>query len=106
MISADDAENAVHELINSADRLAWLEGQVRNAELKQELAYAKSYIAAKGANIEERKANAKLDPKYEEAYEAVTPHIIEYKKLLYRRKGLDDLCGLYRTQESSRRQGM
>ena len=106
MISEKEAEDAAHALIDTARDLAGLEGRLRSLERSEQIALDFAFIMAEGKNIEEKKANARVSPKYSAAFDEVTPVMVEMKTLYYKRKGWDDLVALYRTQESSRRAGV
>ncbi len=106
MIPSERAEKALHFLVDSDADLATLEGELRNAETRADIALEVSFLEAQGANIREREAKAKTNPKYLAAQSDVTEAEIAFKTLKYQRQTADTLIGVYRTQESSRRQGV
>lgn len=106
MIPSDRAEKALNFLVDTDSKLAQLEGELRNAEQRAEIAEQMAFLESVGANIREREAKAKTSPKYLAALSDVTQAEIDYKTLKYQRQSADILIGMFRTQESSRRQGV
>lgn len=106
MITSERAEKALDFLVNTDARLAQLEGEVMNAEQRAEIEEQIAYLESTGSNIREREAKAKTASKYLAALSEVTRAEIDFKTLKYQRQSADILIGMFRTQESSRRQGV
>lgn len=106
MITSERAEKALEFLVSTDATLAQLEGELKNAEQRAEIAKDIAYLEAQGANVKEREAKAGTNPKYLAALSDVTSAEIAYKTMKYQRQTADILIGMFRTQESSRRQGV
>jgi len=106
MISSERAEKALHFLVETDIKLAELEGEVKNAETRAEIEEQLAFLEATGANVREREAKAKTSAKHLAALSELTRAEVDFKTLKYQRQTADTLIGCWRTQESSRRQGV
>ena len=106
MISSDRAEKALEFLVSTDTKLAELEGELKNAEQRAEIEEQIAFLESQGSNIREREAKAKTSAKYLAALSDVTRAEVDFKTLRYQRNSADILIGCWRTQESSRRQGV
>lgn len=106
MIDEEKAEEAVRWLAKTDVRFGQLKGEVLKAEQLCKRVRARNFLIAEGSSVKEREAAAEITPEVAEADQALVEVTIEYEVMRAERNTRDIGIQMWRSQESSRRQGM
>jgi isocitrate dehydrogenase len=104
-VTQERMESALDYLVSTDFQFAELDGQVKNAENRVELAKEIAYARSEGANIKEREAKAVMAETYQNALDEHTKAYIEFKKVKAKRDTAQVLIDVWRSLNAARRQG-
>lgn len=104
MITTDRVEKSLRYLAESDELVAEAEGVVMKAQYLCELIKDRVFLTSEGT-VAERQARAGSSSELVKAQMEHVEAIVNLKKLKAKRATEEQIIGVYRTQEASRRQG-
>ncbi len=104
-ITEERMNAALQYLIDKDEEYAKLDGAVKDAENKADLAKQIAYVRAEGSNIKEREAVAAQAPAYQNALDDHVKAYIAFKKVKAKRDTAQTVIDVWRSLNAARRQG-
>jgi hypothetical protein len=104
-VTQERMESALNFLAETDYEYAELDGAFKNAEKREDLEKDIAFVTSTGSNVREREANAAQKIGYQNAKDDTVRAYIAFKKIKAKRETAGILIDVWRTLESSRRNG-